>query len=413
MYVRSGDDPKVAALRCGASRAKGESEGGLYLTAEEAARELGVSVTTLYAYVSRKQIRTQKAPGERTRRYWREDIERLKGAAAARENLLAPQTRITLMTASGLFYRGRSAVDLAETHTLEEVCALLWEAPREAAFGAVQVRTNETYRRVAAVVADLPVHERAMTLIPLLEQSNPRAFDLSHAGYVRVGGELMRWFGHLIGGFDPSDDRPLHEAVAAGLGAPAPYADILRRLFVLAADHELDPSTYAVRALANTGVTAYQVVLAGLASTFGRRVTFGRAQSLERLLDEVLHGPDPEAAVLRPLREGAALPGFGSAQYSGGDPRARALLAALEAAVGDDPQFRRLMDAVRVARDATELEPSLAIPLSFVAFKVGLKSQGGVIWQLPRMAGWLAHAMEQYLTCEAVRPTTVYVGPLP
>lgn len=386
----------------------------MYLTAEEAARELGVSVTTLYAYVSRKQIRTQKAPGSRTRRYWRADIERLKSAApAGGEDVLAPRSAITLMTDAGPFYRGRSAVALAETETLEAVCALLWDAPHEATFGAANVRTNEAYRRTASALGEASVHERAVTLIPLLEQSNPRAFDLTPAGYARNGAELMRWFGHLIAGFDPADDRPLHESVAAALAAPEPYTDILRRLFVLAADHELDPSTYAVRALANTGVTAYQAVLAGLVSTFGRRVTFGRAQSLERLMDDVLDATDPEAAVLRPLREGAPLPGFGSPQYPSGDPRAKALQATLEAAVGDDPQFRRLMAAVRVAREATGLEPSLAIPLSFVAYKIGLKSQGGVIWQLPRMAGWIAHAMEQYLTQPTVRPRTVYVGPLP
>ncbi|WP_374469493.1 citrate/2-methylcitrate synthase [Phenylobacterium sp.] len=386
----------------------------LYLTAEEAARELGVSVTTLYAYVSRKQIRTQKAPGSRTRRYWREDIERLKGApAAASEDVLAPRSTITLITEGGHFYRGQSAVALAEDHTLEEVCAILWNMPHEATFGAVNLRISELYRRTEAALAGATVHDRALTLLPLLERGNPRAFDLSHAGYARAGAELMRWFGHLIAGFDPADDRPLHQAVIAGLGAPQVYEDVLRRLFVLAADHELDPSTYAVRALANTGVTAHQIVLVGLASTFGRRLMFGRAESLGRLLDEVLHGSDPEAAILRPLREGASLPGFGSSQYPAGDPRARALLAALEAAVGDDPAFQRLQRAIQVARDATELEPALAFPLSFVAERIGLKSQGGVIYQLPRMAGWIAHAMEQYLTRDTVRPRTVYVGPLP
>ncbi|WP_377355237.1 citrate/2-methylcitrate synthase [Phenylobacterium terrae] len=386
----------------------------MYLTAEEAARELGVSVTTLYAYVSRKQIRTQKAPGARTRRYWREDIERLKGASASgAEDVLAPRSAITLITEEGHFYRGRSALALAERETLESVCALLWDAPYEATFGAFNLRLGDLYHRTEAALAGAPVQERAVALLPLLERSNPRAFDLTHAGYARTGAELMRWFGHLIGGFDPSDDRPLHQAVAGGLGAPPPYEDILRRLFVLAADHELDPSTYAVRAIANTGVTAHQAVLVGLASTFGRRLMFGRAQSLERLMDEVLTTADPESAILRPIREGASLPGFGSGQYPAGDPRARALLAKLEDCVGEDVGFRRLQAAIRVARDATGLEPALAIPLSFVAHKLGLKGQGGVIWQLPRMAGWIAHTMEQYLTQETVRPRTVYTGPLP
>lgn len=53
------------------------SDDHLYLTAEEAAAILDVSLTTLYAYVSRKNIRSVKVEGSRKRRYWAADIERL------------------------------------------------------------------------------------------------------------------------------------------------------------------------------------------------------------------------------------------------------------------------------------------------------------------------------------------------
>jgi len=41
---------------------------------------LGVSIPTLYAYVSRGLIRSQGVPGSRNRRYWKVDIERLRQA---------------------------------------------------------------------------------------------------------------------------------------------------------------------------------------------------------------------------------------------------------------------------------------------------------------------------------------------
>ena len=50
----------------------------LYISAKEAAAELGVSIPTLYAYVSRGFIRSQGVAGSRNRRYWKVDIERLK-----------------------------------------------------------------------------------------------------------------------------------------------------------------------------------------------------------------------------------------------------------------------------------------------------------------------------------------------
>src|SRR5690606_37127685 len=53
------------------------SDDHLYLSAEEAAGILGVNLPTLYAYVSRKNIRSVKVEGSRKRRYWAADIERL------------------------------------------------------------------------------------------------------------------------------------------------------------------------------------------------------------------------------------------------------------------------------------------------------------------------------------------------
>jgi citrate synthase len=47
-----------------------------YLAAREAAEELGVSLATLYAYVSRGMIRSEAAGG-RSRRYRAQDVRRL------------------------------------------------------------------------------------------------------------------------------------------------------------------------------------------------------------------------------------------------------------------------------------------------------------------------------------------------
>src|SRR3712207_9274353 len=49
-----------------------------YLTAGQAAEELGVSLATLYAYVSRGMIRSEAAGRSRSRRYRAEDVRRLK-----------------------------------------------------------------------------------------------------------------------------------------------------------------------------------------------------------------------------------------------------------------------------------------------------------------------------------------------
>src|SRR5690606_36218388 len=49
-----------------------------YLTAREAAAELGVSLPTLYAYVSRGLVRSEPVPGDRMRRYRADDVRALR-----------------------------------------------------------------------------------------------------------------------------------------------------------------------------------------------------------------------------------------------------------------------------------------------------------------------------------------------
>jgi citrate synthase len=50
--------------------------GPTWLTSEQAARRLGVKPATLYAYVSRGLIRSERVPGQRRSRFLRADVER-------------------------------------------------------------------------------------------------------------------------------------------------------------------------------------------------------------------------------------------------------------------------------------------------------------------------------------------------
>src|SRR6266446_9207594 len=48
------------------------------ISAQEAVRRLGVKPATLYAYVSRGLLRSAGVPASRERRYYAQDVERLK-----------------------------------------------------------------------------------------------------------------------------------------------------------------------------------------------------------------------------------------------------------------------------------------------------------------------------------------------
>src|SRR3982074_2431990 len=95
-----------------------------YLSAEQAAKALNVSLQTLYAYVSRKGVRSLAIPGTRKRRDWKAGIDRLldkKLPALITPEPLKHESEITLLTGSDVFYRGHNAVELAEHSSFDSV----------------------------------------------------------------------------------------------------------------------------------------------------------------------------------------------------------------------------------------------------------------------------------------------------
>jgi len=386
----------------------------LYMSADEAAEALGVSVATVYAYVSRKLLRSHRPPGERASKYWRADVERMRGGAGGRENdPLVSETQITVITEEGPFYRGRGAVALAETETAESVAALLWDADESAIFPAEPPRSSDVIEAYLPSLAELSPIDKAMAIFPIIERENPRAYDLTPPGFARTAGEVMRWFATIVVGAERPSAAPLHEVVTSRAKDRKVMAEIVRRLLVLSADHELDPTTYAVRAVANVGISPYRLAIAGLITSTGRRLPYGRIEAVSRLLDEIDTAVDPKGVVVDRLRDGEALPGFGSRQYAKHDPRADSLLAALDANLSGDPGLAKLHAAIDVVREVTGLEPGFGLINLFVGRRLGLSRQDGIALRLGRMTGWMAHAMEQYHGHEFVRPTAAYVGLLP
>src|SRR5919199_418694 len=121
---------------------------GRYMSALQAAEELGVSPATLYAYVSRGLVRSEAAEkGGRSRRYRAEDVRRLRerkeqrrDPSKAAEGALywgAPvmESAITLIADGRLYYRGRDALELISGSSIEEVAALIWTGDPAGAAG--------------------------------------------------------------------------------------------------------------------------------------------------------------------------------------------------------------------------------------------------------------------------------------
>src|SRR5258708_9292408 len=245
-----------------------------YLSAEQAAKALNVSMQTLYAYVSRKGVRSLPIPGTRKGRYWKSDIDRLlekKLPAPITPGPLKHESEITLLTGSDVFYRGQNAVELAEHASFESVAALLWGFKEEEVFGKVPPKIPPLFKQMDKLLAKESEINRATALFALLEQANPRAYDLSAIGMARTGVDILRCLAAITLRTAKVTAEPIHSFVARNPGLSPPLSDFARRLLILCADHAFAPGTMLVRTLAITGVTPGRSLTSGFSGTLARR----------------------------------------------------------------------------------------------------------------------------------------------
>lgn len=388
-----------------------------YFTAEEAAQELGVSLTTLYAYVSRKGIRTEKLPGMRERLYWKADVWKARGRRTTPAPTLEPDgvstaSKITFIGDDGPYYRGQNAVLLSEDRSIEDVAALLWDADPATTFTARLPRLPENYAAMMAMVATAGATDRAIVALPFLEEANPRAFDLSPQGMAATGADLVRFLSAVLTRDTAPSSEPVHLYLGRRLGLDEDWTDITRRLLILSADHGFASGTYAVRAVASAGVSPFRCALAGLALFSGRRTWFGRYDGLSRLLNDICSSHDPAAMIIARHREGDALAGFGFSPYPDGDPRAVSLLRRFDKICGDDEDYRRLTQAIATVEEVRGEKPDFALTAMFATRRMKMDPRDS-LFLIGRSIGWVAHAIEQYQMGEMHRPPSAYVGKLP
>ena len=373
-----------------------------WLTSEQALDALGTKPQSLYASVSRGRIRTKADPDDPRRRlYYGDDVERLAGRGAGRrrtETIASEAIRwgdpvlasaITAVTGGRLYYRGRDAVTLAETAGLEEVAALLWEAP-VAAFSTPPLsgRTPGALGPAFALLA-----ARAATDPPATRQPP----DSLTADAATIVGGLAGALGAMAG------DAPVHRRLASAWRRPE-TAGLLRRALVLLADHELNASAFAARVTASTGASLAASALSGLATLSGP-LHGGAAAAVTGLAQRILR--DGGAELARDWAGGRALPGFGHRLYPEGDIRAAALLPLFPL----PPAFAAL---ARIGSELSGEEPNVDFALAALAAAFDLPPEAPLqLFALARSTGWLAHALEQISTGTLIRPRALYVGNSP
>lgn len=383
------------------------SQAGRWIGRGEALARLGVKAQTLYAYVSRGRIAARPDPEDPRRSlYAVADVARLSGDEPESDLGLwlppveesetgAAEIRSSVSSRDGgrLFYRGLDAVQLAETATLEDAARLLWDARSRNPFAEVRPRVGATpghsaRGRLFAALARRAEEDAAF---------KPRPPEALRTECARVLDEAV----DAIAG--PGPRLFLHQRLARAWKVRESDAHLIRRALVLAADDELDAPALAARAAAAGGASPAGSALAGMVTLAGA----SHLADLGQAADWVVAVRRQAVDAARRAHEAGGLSGFGDPAWPRGDPRAAALLAAADL----PPDLAR---ALREGQELTGRAPTFGLALVAVSRRLELPRDAAAdLLLIGRLAGLLAHAVDQATNGSPIRARLRYVGPEP
>lgn len=374
-----------------------------WIARNEALESLGVKPQTLYAYVSRGLIASRPDTDDpRASLYATADIAALvkrrrsgRGRQAIARAAISwgepvMETAITTVRDGKLVYRGKDAVRLAADATFEEAAAWLWQsAALPPAKASRDVAKGDSGKA------------RALSYLSARAAHDLPGFGRSPAALAVEAGTLLTGFGAAITG--AGNRGFFHQRLGRFWQLDPGGTDLIRRALVLTADHELNPSTFAARVAASTGASLAACALAGCATLTGPLHGEASSRALAYLRRSMESKPGIALAAL--AARGERIPAMGHALYPAGDPRAAALLRWMK----PGPDLRH---AIRAAEDASGEAANIDMALAALTIHLDLPEDAAfLIFASGRMAGWIAHAIEQLQSGRSIRPRANYTGP--
>lgn len=280
-----------------------------YLTAKEAAAALGISLPTLYAYVSRRLIRSEAGEGQsRARRYRAEDVAALQSRKELRRNPAKAaetalhfgqpvlESAITLIENGRLYYRGYDVTTLPQSNSFEAVAGLIWgdELSEPALFAELLPASLwQCTQQIIPLLGSLAPVERFQVVLPWVAAYDLAAYDLSETAVIQTGVRLLQILTAVATGRQ-SQNSAAGALQQAWLPHDARVAALMNMALIFCADHELNVSSFAARTVASAQAAPYAVVSAGLAALRGR-LHGGATEQVAAFFQEV---GTPERATL-------------------------------------------------------------------------------------------------------------------
>jgi citrate synthase len=313
------------------------------------------------------------------------------------------ETELTLIDEGQLYYRGRSAVEMALSTQFSEAVRWLWNQGQPFSLFANSDRFQPLRSHSS------PLREFQRYLLELSDQ-DPAGYDLTVPNALSTGWRILELFlKFLVRRSDVRLENAAPELQKAWAPKSPELTGLLNAALVLCLDHELNASSFTARVVASAGSSLYEVVTAGLCALRGDRHG-GMSLLCYQLLGYLESSNVLRATLVDWQRNRGGIPGFGHPLYPAGDVRANTLLQMLKKTEAGRSRARLVAQACQVLRKPATIDLALAALARAYNLPNGAPL---MIFALGRTAGWIGHAIEQQRLGGLIRPRARYIGPLP
>ena len=357
-------------------------------------------------------------------------------ASAGLRDVVALASGITSIEDGVLCYRGINIDELAENASFEEVIHLLWHGRLPTRAELDELRTALAANSVLPqglieVMKSLPRRTSPMeglrTAISALGVFDAESEDMSDAANARKAIRLQGQMASAVAAYERirNDRAPLVPRPELTLAAnflymlrgivPDPLSvRALDKAFILHADHELNPSTFAARVAAATLTDMHSAVVAALCALKGP-LHGGANELVMKTLNEIGHPDHVEAYIRSKLQNKERVMGFGHAVYKNGDPRAkhlREMSRQLGKLTHQEQWYKMSVMIEELVTGAKGIKPNVDFYSASVYHYLNINGDLFTpVFAISRTSGWIAHILEQYANNVLIRPRAEYTGP--
>jgi citrate synthase len=337
-----------------------------------------------------------------------------------------------------LEYRGIRIEDLCEKSSFLETTYLLLfgRLPTQAELthfvGDVTVHRRIKFR-IVDLIKCLPDHGHPMDALQAAVAAlgmfypgrNVKDMDNNYWSIVRLVAKLptiVAASARLRRGDDyipPRDDLSFAENFLYMFSEKVPepiWAETLEICLILHAEHTMNASTFSGLVTASTLADPYTVVASSIGTLKGP-LHGGANEEVVQMLREIGSPARVRAYLEDKLLKKERIMGFGHRVYKVKDPRAAILQKLCERlfkACGSSPLYDIALETERVAGELLgekKIYPNVDFYSGIIYDKMGIDVDFFTpIFAMARVAGWLAHWLEQLKENKLYRPEQIYAG---